>query len=88
MIKINTLTLQETLDYTRNLLENPVFNAVFYEFRNDAVTRWASTTPEQTAQRESAWSEYKAADALLQNFKNLVVEINSAIEQEREANDG
>lgn len=88
MLKINSLTDDETLAYAEQLLENPVFNAVFYEFRNDAIVRWAATTPEQTAARESAWSEYRAAEAILQTFKNLKTEIKVALAQRREANDG
>ena len=88
MIKINSLTDVDTLQYAEALLANPVFNAVFYEFRNDAIQRWAATQPKQVAEREAAWSEYRAADALLQTFKNLVVEIKAATEQQREAQNG
>ena len=87
MIKINSLTDQETLAYAEQLLANPVFNAVFYEFRNDAIMRWAATTPEQVAQRESAWSEYRAADAMMQTFKNLKTEIKAVLAQQREADE-
>ena len=87
MIKINSLTDPETLEYAEQLLANPVFNAVFYEARNDAIMRWAATSPEQIAVRESAWSEYRAVDALMQSFKNLKAEIKAVIEQQREADE-
>jgi hypothetical protein len=88
VIKINSLTEADTLQYAEAVLTNPVFNAVFYEFRADAIQQWAATSPEQTAQREAIWSEYKAAEKLLTTFQNLVAEIKAAIEQQREAEDG
>lgn len=88
MLKINSLTDAEVLKYAEAVLANPVFNALFYEFRSDAIQQWAATSPEQVATREAYWSEYKAAEKLLTTLQNVVAEIQAATAQQGEAEDG
>lgn len=79
----SVLSTKERATYARKLMENPLWEEVFEDLRDDAFKLWVGTSLEDVEQREYLWKHFQLIGVLQRRLKAYVTTVT--IEEDMEA---